>query len=585
LALALTATDPGSMSAVAAKGQLTWALPFSSAPGWFDPAEAPGLITPYVAPYAQHVTLQASSSRRGIVMQFITRQLARMRDALLLMLVAVAAPAPAVAGSSQGQLTWGVHISLAPTWFDPAETPGFLTPYMVLYALHDALLKPMPKEPLAPSLAESWTGSEDGLTYEFVLRNGVKFHNGDAMTAEDVKFSFERYRGAAHAMLKEHVAEIETPDPQRVRFRLKQPWPDFLTFYVRATGADWIVPKKYVEQVGDEGFKKAPVGAGPYKFVSFTPGQELVLEAFDGYWRKTPSVKRLVLRGIPDETTRLAALERGEIDIAYSFHAELAEELQRSKGFAVKAPVIDVPLWLYFPEQWEPKSPWHDERVRRAASLAIDTETINQATLLGHGRITGSIIPDDFEFYWALPPPTYDPVKAKTLLAEAGYPSGLDAGDFYCDSSFAPYGEAIADNLQAVGIRSRLRPLERAAFFKGYAEKSFKNIVMASSGAFGNAATRLESFVVKGGPFVYGSYPDLDALFAEQAAELDRGRREAILHKMQQLVHQRTIYAPIFQIALISGVGPRVGESGLGLLAGHPYSTPYEDLTLAGKAK
>ena len=97
----------------------------------------------------------------------------------------------------EGQVTWAVHISLAPTWFDPAETAGTGTPYMVLYALHDAMVKPMPGNAMAPSLAESWSLSKDGLVYEFVLRQGAKFHNGEPVTADDVKFSFERYRGAA----------------------------------------------------------------------------------------------------------------------------------------------------------------------------------------------------------------------------------------------------------------------------------------------------------------------------------------------------------------------------------------------------
>ena len=122
-----------------------------------------------------------------------------------------------------GQLTVGVHITLAPTWFDPAETAGIITPFMVLYALHDAVVKPMPQGNPAPCLAESWSGGEDGLSYEFVLRKGAKFHNGDPVTADDVKFSFERYRGAAHALLKERVAAVETPDPQRVVFKLKNP--------------------------------------------------------------------------------------------------------------------------------------------------------------------------------------------------------------------------------------------------------------------------------------------------------------------------------------------------------------------------
>ena len=483
----------------------------------------------------------------------------------------------------EGQLTWGVHVSLAPTWFDPAETQGIITPYLVMYALHDAMVKPMPGQPLAPSLAESWTASEDALTYEFVVRRGAKFHNGDDVTAEDVKFSFERYRGVAHKVLKDRVAAVEIPDAQRVRFKLKQPWPDFLTFYVGATGAGWIVPKKYVERVGDEGYRKAPVGAGPYKFVSFTPGQELTLEAFDQYWRKTPSVRRLVFRVIPDEATRLAALKRGEVDIAYSIRGELAEELQRTKGLTLKPTVIQATFWLYFADQWDPKSPWHDQRVRLAARLAIDHKTINQALTLGHSKVTGSIIPENFEYYWQPPTPTYDPAEARQLLAEAGYPRGFDAGDYFCDIAYANLGEAVLNNLQAVGIRATLRPLERAAFYRGYAEKSFKNLIQGASGAFGNAATRLEAFVATGGAYVYGSYPDIDALFQEQAAELDHKRREATLHKIQRLVHERAIYAHLWQLGFINGAGPRVGESGLGLISGHAYSAPYEDVTLAGK--
>jgi peptide/nickel transport system substrate-binding protein len=512
----------------------------------------------------------------------MTSRRALVLIAAVLVLVLAGAPTRGLA-APEGQLVWGVHISLAPTWFDPAETPGMITPFMVLYALHDAMVKPMPGQSAAPSLAESWSVSKDGLVYEFVMRKGARFHNGDPVTAEDVKFSFERYRGTASRTLKERVAVVDAPDPSRVRFRLKQPWPDFLTFYASATGAGWIVPKKYVEKVGDEGFKKAPVGAGPYKFVSFTPGVELVVEAFDQYWRKTPAVKRLVFRVISDEATRLAALKRGEVDIVYSVRGELAEELQRTPGLTLKPAVIQGTFWVYFPDQWDSKSPWHDRRLRLATSLAIDRPSINQALTLGHSRISGSIIPSMFDFFWPPPPPVFNAGRAKQLLAEAGYPNGFEAGEYFCDSSYANLGEAVANNLQAVGIRVKLRPIERAAFFSGYSEKKFKNLIQGSSGAFGNAATRLEAFVVNGGAYVYGSYPDLDGLFQEQAGEMDRKRREAVLHRMQQLVHEKIVYAPIWELAFLNGVGPRVQESGLGLISGHAYSAPYEDVALKGK--
>ena len=500
-----------------------------------------------------------------------------------LLLLSAGSP-PEAAAAAEGQVTWAVHISLAPTWFDPAETPGMITPYMVLYALHDALVKPMPGQPRAPGLAESWSVSKDGLVYEFVLRKGALFHNGDPVTADDVKFSLERYRGTAVKALRERVAAVETPDPGRVRIRLKQPWPDFLTFYTNATGAGWIVPRRYVEKVGDEGFKKAPVGAGPYKFVSFTPGVELVLEAFEQYWRKSPTVKRLVLRVIPDESTRLAALKRGEVDIAYSIRGELAEELRRTPGLELKPVVINSPFWIYFADQWDPKSPWHDARVRKAVTLALDREGINQALTLGHSLLTGSIVPKDYDFYWQPPKIPHDPAAARRLLAEAGFRGGFDAGEYYCDSSYANLAEAALNSLEDVGIRVKLRPIERAAFNTGYAEKKYRNIIQGGSGAFGNAATRMETFVVKGGAYVYGSYPDIDDLFAQQAVETDRAKRAPILHRMQQLVHERTVYAPLWQLAFLNGQGPRVDESAFGLIGGHPYSAPYEDVRLKGGA-
>ncbi len=178
----------------------------------------------------------------------MTRHLPSMMTLALAVILLLLVPA-VVTAAPEGELTWAVHVSLAPSWFDPAETTGIITPFMFLYALHDALVKPMPGNPMAPSLAESWTVSPDGLSYEFALRKGVRFHNGDPLTAEDVKFSMERYRGAASGPFKARIAGVDVVDPYRVRFRFKRPWPDFMTFYgTMATGAGWVVPKKYVER-------------------------------------------------------------------------------------------------------------------------------------------------------------------------------------------------------------------------------------------------------------------------------------------------------------------------------------------------
>src|SRR4026207_2525686 len=229
-------------------------------------------------------------------------------------------PGPSPRTEPRAGLRWALCVPLARAWFDPGETTaGFLTPFWILYALHDALVKPMPGNLMTPSLAESWTVSADQRVYEFKLREGVKFHNGDPFTAEDVRFSFHRAKGSK--VIHDKVREVTVVDSHRVRFHLHDPWPDFMTFYgTLVSGASWVVPKKYVERVGDEGFKKQPIGLGPYKFVSHTPGIELMMEAYEGYWRKMPSVKRLVFKSVPDATTRLAMLKRGEGGLADFTH-------------------------------------------------------------------------------------------------------------------------------------------------------------------------------------------------------------------------------------------------------------------------
>ncbi len=447
-------------------------------------------------------------------------------------------PVPAAA-PPEGQLTWALAVTLAPAWFDPADATGILTPFITLYALHDALVKPMPGKLMAPSLAESWSVSGDGLTYEFVLRQGVRFHNGDLLTADDVKFSFERYRGVSAKLLKDRVRQVQVVDPHRVRFQLNEPWPDFLTFYATpATGAAWIVPSRYVQRVGDDGFKRAPVGAGPYRFVSFAPGVELVLEAHEQYWRKSPSVKRLVFKVVPDEVTRVAMLKRGEVDIAFAFRGAIAEEVRRTPGVTLKPAHSFGGHWVLFTEQWDAKSLWADRRVRLAFNHAIDRPAMNQSITLGFSRMTGSIVPMDFEFYWPAPHYAYDPQKAKQLLAEAGYANGFDAGELSTDANFADYTEAVANYLAAVGIRTRVRTLERAAYFTHVREKKLRPLVYLASGAYGNAATRLDSFVASGGLYTYGSYADIEGLIREQAGERDRKRREATLHRIQQLMHE-----------------------------------------------
>src|SRR5437667_7661461 len=383
-----------------------------------------------------------------------------------------AAPQP----KPEGEMRWALYVTLSPVWFDPGEVVGVITPFWVLYALHDALVKPMPGNLMAPSLAESWTVSADQRVYEFKLREGVQFHNGDPFTAEDVKFSFLRAKGAK--LLRENVREVAIVDPYRVRFHLREPWPDFMTFYgTLATAAGWIVPKNYIERVGDDGFKKHPIGLGPYKFVSQSPGIELVMEAFEGYWRKVPQVKRLVYKSVPEATTRMAMLKKGEVDVAYLLDAPMAEEVRRTPTLKLAFSGGIGVFFLDFFDQWDPRSPWHDRRVRLAASYAVDRRTLSEAETLGASKPTGNIVP-------------------------------------------------------------------------------------------------------RTGAYAYGADPDIETLYKQQALETDRRRRSVMLHRIQQLLHERTRFAPIWDYTWPSGVGPRVAEPALMLINPYPWSAPLEEVRL-----
>ena len=491
-----------------------------------------------------------------------------------------ATPDPAGAQARpEGEMRWALYVSLVPAWFDPAEVVGVLTPFWVMTAMHDALVKPMPGNLMTASLAESWKVSPDQKVYEFKLREGLKFHNGDPFTAEDVRFSFYRAKGAK--VLQQKVRDVEIVGSYRVRFHLHEPWPDFLTFYgTYATSAGWIAPKKYIEQVGVDAFKKNPVGLGPYKFVSHTPGVELVMEAYEGYWRKTPSVKRLVYKSVLESTTRAAMLKRGEVDLAYLLDAPQALELKRDPSLKLAFSGGIGTFYLDFLDQWDPKSPWHDRRVRLAVNHAIDRQALSDAETLGASRVTGNIVPAKFEFALPLEPYPYNPAKARQLLAEAGYPNGFDAGELYPWPPYSSMGEAVGGYLGAIGIKVKLRTMERAAFYSALASKKLKGLCVCINAVYGNAASRIAETVPSEGAFAYGGYPDIDALYKQQGRETDPRKREAQLHQIQRLLHERVRFAPIMDYIWPSGVGPKVAEPALMLIDPYPWSAPLEEVRL-----
>ena len=485
-----------------------------------------------------------------------------------------------LAAAPSGQIIIAWHVTISPAWFDPSQAPPQITPFGMLYALHDALVRALPGQRMGPALAQSWQESEDGLSYEFKLRPGLTFHNGDPLTADDVEFSFNRYAGSGATVLKEKVARVEIVDPLTVRFHLKEVWPDFMTFYgSTASAVGLVMPKKYTTQVGEEGFKKSPVGAGPYKFVSQKPGIEVVLEAFPQYWRHPPKVKTMVMRSVPDATTRALMVKTGEADMAYALDGTDAQSVADGPNTRVVATKHASCQWVEFPDQFDPKSPWHDQRLRLAVNYAVDRAGISKAACLGFCPPAGVIIPRPMEFVLDAKPYPHDPQKAKQLLAEAGYPNGLDAGLFHAIPGFPTAAEAVVNDLNAVGIRVKLAAQERAAFYADWKAHKFHGLFMTGAGNAGNAASRVEEFIYSKGGYADGGYPDIDELFLKQAGERDQEKRKQMLQQIQQLTIDRAMFAPVYDFAALMAVGPRIAKDTINDIYLDPFPS-YEDIEL-----
>jgi peptide/nickel transport system substrate-binding protein len=272
-------------------------------------------------------------------------------------------------------------------------------------------------------------------------------------------------------------------------------------------------------------------------------------------------------------------VKTGEADIAYALDGPDAEGLQETKGIRIVPTKHASIFWIDFAKQWDPKSPWHDIRLRQAVNYALDRKGINHAACLDFCPPAGVIVPRVMEFALQVEPPPYDPEKAKKLIAEAGYPNGFDAGMFAAIPGFPTVADAVVNDLNAVGIRVQLQQMERATFYATWLQKKLPGLYMAASGNSGNAASRVESFIYSKGAYANGGYPDIDELFLQQGDERDPKKREAILDKIQQLTIDRAMFAPIMDLRALNGVGPRVTKDTITDVWMSPFPS-YEDMEI-----
>lgn len=482
------------------------------------------------------------------------------------------------AASPQGVLKQAIHWAVSADFLDPRNWVTSGGGHVPLYLFHDALLKPMPDGTYSPCLAESWNISPDFKVYEFKLRRGVRFHNGDTMTSEDVVFSFWRNRSAPGKNLQNRTEAVEAVNPYLVRIRFKDPFPDFLEYLLPGVSTmGWVVPKKYVEKVGDAAYGRHPVGAGSYKFVEFNPGVRLVAEAFEDFWRKVPHVKRLEFYTVMEPATRLAMVRRGEVDISYYMGGVVYEDLKRDpklRTFGVPSPT----QWLvYISAQWDPKSPWSDPRVRKAASLAIDRQTLADTHSPGSSPI-GSLGFEGEPFMVRFPPDPYDPEKARKLLAEAGYPKGFHGGKFWpWNGAYWPYCEQVANYWKAVGITFDTILLERPAVIANREGGKMKGGVFVDMSAPPTITGRLAYLF---GPTSYGNYPDIQTLWDQYRRAVDPNARKDLIMRIQGMIQERTMWIPLTTTVSIMGVGPRVKGDPWKVQPLLWFTAPFEDIEL-----
>ena len=404
-------------------------------------------------------------------------------------------------------------------------------------------------------IAERWEEAADKLSWTFSVRKGVTFHDGTELTAEDVKFSLDslfdpKAVGSLLGVSKAAFKEAEVKDPYTLVIHLKQPAVFLPWDFSCAIGnGGMVLPKKYFQQVGADGFSRNPVGSGPYKVVKNTMGASVQLEAVDRHWRDgVPKFKTITLLVVPEESTRMAQLHTGEADIIALSREKVPEV--KAAGFNVFSKLNDQVVVVYMQQQWDPV-PVADARVRQALNYAIDKEAIMRFVFAGQG-VPAVMYP--IGSYGvaggadaALKPYPYDPKKAKELLAEAGYPNGFETKIYSYVTADLPelprLTEAVADYLGKVGVRAKITPMDRAAL-------STKRLARSLSGDLLPWSTPNRSVAIQIASIMYALHhsksatsstadPELDQLIDRALSATDVAEVEALIGTMHRRLYEQ----------------------------------------------
>ena len=458
---------------------------------------------------------------------------------------------------------------------------------VVLKPMYENLLTRDAKGELAPMLAERWKVGDGGKTWTFHLRKGIKFHNGDPFTAEDVKFTFTSLakEGSANSLAPEFrlIKSLEIEDPHTITVRFDKP---FVAFGNKVTqglfsSVAFIQSKRHIETAKEDGAERQPVGTGPWKLVEHVRGDRIVFEAVENHWRATPHWKRLVLLKVPEPATRMAMLRAGSVDVI-EVGGEYADEL---KKVGVRTLLMRNVSWVYviLGGQWptkptyDPKVPWAQpdaekaRKVRLALNLAVDKQAVMQRVLGGLGTVVGSWLTyptDRWNSDELKKPYGYDPAQAKKLLAEAGYPSGFDLTmnlTAWPGRGYLPdVGEAVATYWERIGIRVKRRPVDRAIFAADFRARKYSGVTVAYAAPL--VAPEPWEVLIRGGYTkaalcLFVEHPKLDEIIDKLATQANYGERVKIMRdELGPWLHDYVPAVAIGSAHVIAGVGPKVGD-------------------------
>lgn len=420
---------------------------------------------------------------------------------------------------------------------------------------------------LEPSLAESWTISDDGLVYTFNLRQGVTFHNGYPFTAEDVKFTWERGTGAdiAYRDAFLSVSAVNIVDEYKVEINLSEPNAMLLSQMF----LHWsIISKQHHEKVGEEAYLQNPIGTGPFKFVEWIHGDRIVLEANENYWRTGyPKVDRIIFRPILESETRFVALVNDEVDIITNLTPDQAREIEDISGVNLISYPLDRAFYIAFNNMTTGVgTPIENQLVRQAMSYAIDYQTIIDRIFGGQAsRIAGFVLPGNLGFDPSIEPFPYNPDRARQLLEEAGFPDGFEismAGPVDTYVNFEQVLQALVGYWEDVGITVNLEFMESGRFWTLQGNRELPPLFGDSwSSSLGEAFPRLAGSV--GGEDA-GFAAWLDPVLVEMVGRLqltpDRSERAELYTQILRYMREDPPFIYLYQMTAFDAANTRVKD-------------------------